>query len=115
MIKKNTIALAHRPYILTYFKRVLYANSVSEMEDMFENFLSDKVISYYKNFVSYINKVYEDREEWALCFWKDIPMRGNDTNNFIEAQFLVIKDDILKRQKEVNVVGLLQKLTHELC
>ena len=47
-------------------------------------------------------------------FVKNSPLRGNNTNNFCEAQFLVIKDDILNRQKEVNVVGLIDKLTDEL-
>lgn len=44
----------------------------------------------------------------------DLPLRGNNTNNYCESQFLVIKDDVLNRQKEVNVVGLIDKLTKEL-
>ena len=34
-------------------------------------------------------------------------------NNYCEAQFLVIKDEILNRQKEVNIVALLDKFTSE--
>ena len=41
-------------------------------------------------------------------------MRGNNTNNVCEAQFLVIKDEVLHRQKEINVVGLLDKFTLQL-
>jgi hypothetical protein len=41
-------------------------------------------------------------------------MRGNNTNNLCEAQFLVIKDEVLNRQKEVNVVGLVDKFTSDL-
>ena len=41
-------------------------------------------------------------------------MRGNNTNNYIEAQFLVIKDKILNRVKEYNVVGLFKKLAVDL-
>ena len=37
-------------------------------------------------------------------------MRSNNTNNYLEAQFLVIKDKILDRVKEYNVVGLVNKL-----
>ena len=74
----------------------------------------DDIVSLYNNFLNYVSKVYEDREGWALCFRKELPLRGNNTNNFCEAQFLVIKDDILNRQKEVNVVGLIDKLTNEL-
>ena len=58
--------------------------------------------------------MYEDRESWALCYRADLPLRGNNTNNYCEAQFLVIKDEVLNRQKEVNFVGLIDKLTTEL-
>ena len=44
-------------------------------------------------------------------FRAELPVRGNHTNNFAEAQFLVLKDVILQRTKEYNVVGLLDKLT----
>ena len=37
--------------------------------------------------------------------------RGNNTNNYCEAQFLVLEDEILNRQKEANVVGLMDKFT----
>ena len=72
------------------------------------------MIRIHPNLISYIENVYQDHGEWALCFRKDLPIRGNHTNTFCEAQFLVIKDDTLKGQKEVNNVGLLDKLTNEL-
>jgi hypothetical protein len=49
-----------------------------------------------------------------MCYRAGLPLRGNNTNNLCEAQFLVIKDTILNRQKEVNIVGLMDKLTNEL-
>ena len=72
------------------------------------------MIRIHSNLISYIENVCQDHAALALCFSKDLPIRGNNTNNFCEAQLLVIKDDILKRQKEVNIVGLLDKLTNEL-
>ena len=111
---KNQINILHRPHILTKFKQILYANYVDEMEEKYETFMYDDVVRTYVNLISYIETVYQDREAWALCYRKELPIRGNNTNNFCEAQFLVLKDDILKRQKEVNIVGLLNKLTNEL-
>ena len=35
----------------------------------------------------------------------------NQTNNFVELQFLVLKDVILKRMKGFNVVALIGRLT----
>ena len=112
--QKHGILLSHRPHILTLFKRVLYADTTEEMMDKYAEFLSDEVVSSYPNLVSYIECVYEDNSAWALCHRKELPISGNDTNNFCEAQFMVMKDDILKRQKEVNIVGLLDKLTGDL-
>lgn len=51
------------------------------------------------------------REQWAC---RDLITRGNNTRNPIEAQFSVIKDDILNRTKEVNINGLLKKLVFDL-
>ena len=42
-----------------------------------------------------------------------INMRGNNTNNPMESQFLVIKDEVLNRTKEININGLLDKLTND--
>ena len=55
--------------------------------------------------------LYNDKEAFALCFRAELPVRGNHTNNFAEAQFLVLKDTILRRVKEYNVVGLIDKVT----
>ena len=41
-------------------------------------------------------------------------MRGNQTNNFVKSQFLVLKDIILGRVKEYNLVALLDRLTIDL-
>lgn len=67
----------------------------------------------YPHFAKYVADIYEDRTSWALCHRADLPMRGNNTSNYCEAQFLVIKDEILNRQKEVNVVALLDKFSTE--
>jgi hypothetical protein len=112
--KKHGIALEDRPHILLGFKHALYAEDEEEFQAEYDNLLQDEVALKYPNFVTYATAVYEDCESWALCYRVDLPLRGNNTNNFCEAQFLVIKDEILNRQKEVNVVGLIDKLTTEL-
>ena len=66
-----------------------------------------------KNLLGTAGKLYEDRKDFAHCYRSDLLLRGNQTNNFVESQFLVVKD-ILKRTKEYNVVALFMKLTTEL-
>ena len=112
--RNNGIATDHRPHILLAFKRVLYAENEEEFKSNYESFLEDESALKYANFIKYISDIYEDCESWVLCYRADLPMRGNNTNNYCEAQFLIIKDDVLNRQKEVNVVGLIDKLTKEL-
>ena len=58
--------------------------------------------------------LYDGKEAFALCFCAELPVRGNHTNKFAEAQFLVLKDTILKRVKEYNVLGLIDKVTIDL-
>ena len=112
--KKNAITMVERPHLLLCFKRVLYSKSQDDMESCFEDLLQDCLVVKYPRFIKYITGVYQDRNLWALCFRDELPMSGNNTNNYCEAQFLVIKDEVLNRQKEVNVVGLVDKLTTEL-
>lgn len=47
----------------------------------------------------------------TIFYRKDLCHRGHDTNNLVEAQFLVIKDTVLNRTKEINVNGVIDKLT----
>ena len=56
----------------------------------------------------------DDKEAFALCFRAELPVRGNHTNNFAEAQSLVLKDTILRRMKEYNVIGVIDKVTIDL-
>ena len=49
----------------------------------------------------------------AKCFRSDILIRGANTNNHVEAQFLVIKDNIIRRQRQYNINMLFDKLMVE--
>ncbi len=108
--KKNGIHAEHRQEILSLMKSIIYAQSedISERtDDMLEHSLLEK----YPNAAKYLEDVLDLKESWALAYRSGLPVRGNNTNNYVEAQFLVIKDEILNRVKEYNVVGLLDKLT----
>ena len=112
--KKNGINMEDRRHLLLAFKKILYAENEDDVQNYFDDLISCDTASEYPNFQKYVTDVFEDCEAWALCYRVNLPLRGNNTNNLCEAQFLVIKDEILNRQKEVNVVGLLDKFTTEL-
>lgn len=69
--------------------------------------------SLYPQFQQYIKDVIKLKTSWALCFRTELMLRGHNTNNNAEAQFLVIKDKVLQRVKEYNVVSLMEKLIVE--
>ena len=76
--------------------------------------LNDGRCNRYANLIHYLETLYDGKEAFALCFCAELPVRGNHTNNFAEAQLLVLKDTILRRVKEYNVVGLIDKVTLDL-
>ena len=112
--KTHCITQNDRPKIMILFKKVVYASTVQEMEDLFEELIESDVVCKYANLCAYLNGLYDIREAWALGFRSNLRLRGNNTNNAIESQFLVIKDDVLNRTKEVNINALLEKLLNNL-
>ena len=86
-------------------KSIIYA----EMEDISErtdDMLGHSLFEKYPNAKKYLQGVLDLKESWALAYRNSLPIRGNNTNNYVEAQFLIIKDEILNRVKEYNIVGL---------
>ena len=105
---KNSIS---QKLYLNLFKKSLYAETKKDFENCFSELLNDNHCKRYPNSVSYLQNLYNNKEAFAICFRTELPVRGNHTNNFAEAQFLVLKDLIPQRTKEYNVVGLIEKLT----
>ena len=95
------------------FRQMVYAKDEASMETAYENLTEAREAVQYPKFLTYMDTMYNMRENWCLCYRNHLPMRGNNTNNFVEAQFLVLKDNVLNRTREVNVNGLFEKLTGE--
>ena len=112
--KHHNVSSFDRTEIMMKFKKLVYEKNEELFEELFESFLSSDNVDKYPKLVSYMTNLYEMRASWAHCFRKDLRIRGNNTNNAVEAQFLVLKDSILKRTKEVNINGLFEKLTNGL-
>ena len=111
--RKHNIASHDRTVILLLFKKVVYAESYTEMEETYDELVMSAVVNKYPRLVTYFDTLFDIREDWTLSCRTNLPIRGNNTNNLVEAQFLVLKDEVLNRTKEININGLLDKLTHE--
>ena len=89
------------------FRKIVYAENETEMEEAYEEIL-ESYGNKYPKWRSYLENVFEIRQRWCFCYRKSLPLRGNNTNNYVEAQFLVLKDNILNRTKEVKLTQMLK-------
>ena len=110
--KNHSISQTDRPAIMSLFKNAVLADTDDQFEQHYEDLLHE--IEPYDNASLYFEELYSDREAFAHCYRSSLPIRGNHTNNFVESQFLVLKDIILKRTEEYNVVALLDRLLTDL-
>ena len=114
----NNAIVIHDRQSLHVFNNLAYKLDEMVFEDKYQNLVEDDdddaISDKYPQFISYLKNVFELMLSWALCYRSDLMIRGHNTNNNAEAQFLVIKDKILQRVKEFNVVALFEKLVVEL-
>src|SRR5205823_6184732 len=55
--------------------------------------------------------LWERRRFWALSFRSNLPMRGNNTNNYVERSFGILKDIIFSRTQAFNSVQVFHFIT----
>ena len=95
------------------FRQILYCETEIELQKMCDQFLNSNLIKKYGNTLIYFSDLFLSKQEWAVCYRNNSLLRGSNTNNYVEAQFLVIKDLILHCQRQFNVNMLLGKLFSE--
>ena len=79
------------------FRNLAYAPTLEgykiALEDLFNSLKTQK----YKNCVKYFEELYETSKGPAKCFRSELLIKGANTNNHVEARFLMAKDTILRR------------------
>lgn len=100
-----------RPYLLRLFKSLVYAESVGDLNERHEHLANDDIVRKYPKFLAHVDTIYQRREAWALCLHKELPTRGNVTNNFVESAMRIIKEKVFQRLKAYNVT----QTVHFLC
>ena len=103
--KKNRVHADHRSQILSLMKLLIHG----EMEDISErtdDILKHRLFEKYPNAKRYLQDVLDLKESWVLAYQNSIPIRRNNTNNYVEGQFLIIKDEILNRIKNTILYDL---------
>eukprot|EP00057_Strongylocentrotus_purpuratus_P017444 XP_011671918.1 PREDICTED: uncharacterized protein LOC105441952 [Strongylocentrotus purpuratus] len=104
---KHTIKREDRPHLLGIVKDVMYTSSEGELEESYAALCGDKVASRYNNFLTHVGRLFSRRTEWAIGLRNNLPMRGNNTNNYVEAAMRILKDHIFERVRAYSPVQLL--------
>ena len=84
-------------------KKILYAQSCSEME-IYYGELKQDFYNNYPQLQKHFELMWERRQCWALSFRLDLPMRGNHTNNYIERSFGILKNIVFARTQAFNPI-----------
>ena len=88
-------------------KKILYAQSISEMDANYREF-GQTFYYFYPLLRKHFESLWERRQCWALSFRIGLPTRGNNTNNYVERSFGILKDIIFARTQAYNVVQVFQ-------
>ena len=104
---KHGISKEDRPHLLVFVKNMMYACSENDLKCMYANFCQDSVVLRYRNYADHVDKLYSRRDEWALWLRTNLPVRGNDTNNYVEAAMRILKDHIFERFRAYSPLQLL--------
>ncbi|XP_041476647.1 uncharacterized protein LOC121424873 isoform X1 [Lytechinus variegatus] len=101
---KNGVQKHQRPNHLQHMKRLIYADTAEQLEQLYQQSLQDPSISvkFKKHLTTYMTR----KNMWAICLRNDLNIRGNNTNNFCEAAMRVLKDKVLERTKAFSVPQL---------
>lgn len=111
---KHQINGADRQMLFSAFKKVLNSETETLFLENFKEMITNSITLKYPNYIKYLHKYEERKEEWAMFARQDLLIRNNHTNNYSEAGMRVLKDKVLKRTKAFNVVQLFTYLAQDL-
>lgn len=108
---KNGISKNDRVSIYMIFRKTLNCFEVEEFVEEFDSLLKLKSVLSNRKVLRYFQNLKSTANNWAMCYRKTFITRGNETNNYCEATFRVLKDQILQRTKAFSIVQLFDYVT----
>ena len=91
-------------------KSILYAQSTSEMNKHYYEF-KECFYYCYPQLGKHFELLWERRSSWAHSFRSELHVRGNNTNNYVERSFGILKDIVFARTQAYNCVQVFQFVT----
>jgi hypothetical protein len=92
---------------MNMMKKILYSSSSSEMDSNYYEF-ARTFYYFYPLLRKHFESLWERRQCWALSYRVGLPTRGNNTNNYVERSFSILKDIIFSRTQAFNSVQIFQ-------
>ena len=102
---KHGLHVDQRPLLMKHVKAMMYASEKERMEQEYQILVNQEFVEKNQALTAYIQKLYQRNLEWCLCHRLHI-MRGNNTNNYVESGFRIIKDNVFQRLKAYNLTQL---------
>lgn len=107
---KHHINKEDRGPIMKKMKEILYTTLGSEMHTHYCEF-KQMFYGRYPQLRKHFEILWERRCFWALSFRSELYMRGNNTNNYVERSFGILKDLVFARTQAYNCVQVFQFIT----
>ncbi|XP_071484474.1 uncharacterized protein [Diadema antillarum] len=108
----HNIPLKDRPEHLRHMRRMIFATSSQEADELFASSMADPEL--HKSFKDYLQSAYSRKSQWACLYRTELPLRGNLTNNYCESAMRLLKDRVLSRTKAFNIAQLADFLSSHL-
>jgi hypothetical protein len=105
---KHGIPANERPTLFYLFKDIVYATTEEKCVDCYNTLVADRQAKKHPTYLKHVEDLWKRKEDWVLFFRSEQHMlvRGNNTNNYVEAAMRILKDNVLERVKAFNVVQL---------
>ena len=75
-----------RILLIGYFKKLVYCDNEIDLQSLHSKILNHPTVKKYPNLIGHIKLTWDKRCMWAHCYRKNLLIRGNNTNNYAEAE-----------------------------
>jgi len=103
---RNDISRHDRPQLLNVLRGLVNAVTEAECQSKYSEFQVSALSQEYPQFAEYLAALWDRRKEFCLAFRKALPVRGVNTNNFVESGMRILKENVFERTRAFNVVQL---------
>lgn len=103
---RNGISKQDRPQLLNVLRGLVNALTEAECQSIYSAYQVSAVSKEYPQFAEYLGALWDRRKEFCVAFRKPLPVRGVNTNNFVESGMRILKENVFERTRAFNVVQL---------